>query len=338
MKNRFDSTLTVAVASPRAINVGSRELSIPARQKSDRCERWEAEPWNKVFILKRSACKMNQLSEALGVDEKSLSTIVYLFATIPLSLIYGRISSESLKHLFSIIATPLLYCSLFPSKGLLSIFLLSLFCFHLTKLVKSRNVGWIVFAISMTWLSSIHIGRYRGEGDWDHTSPAMVLVIKLSRYSWWYSDNLRKDAKFKGLSLIPFLGYIFFFGSFLVGPAFSVETYLEFTRQNTDRHWLAFAKKMGIAIAAMSTYLYFPTYNYDATLTPVFAAQPVLLKFWKFTAIGFISRLKFYLAWNLSEASCCLAGLPSLSNILFWKVEFPENPREMMNVLYFFYW
>ena len=66
----------------------------------------------------------------------------------------------------------------------------------------------------------------------------MVLVIKLTSFGWCLFDGTRPDTELSESqkqkkivdhpSLIEFAGYVFYFGGFLVGPAFEFSDYISF--------------------------------------------------------------------------------------------------------------
>ena len=72
----------------------------------------------------------------------------------------------------------------------------------------------------------------------EYTGPLMILVIKLSNYAWACYDGDKKGDKLtveqastaleKTPSIISYLGYVFFFGGFFIGPAFEFKDYNSF--------------------------------------------------------------------------------------------------------------
>jgi lysophospholipid acyltransferase len=76
----------------------------------------------------------------------------------------------------------------------------------------------------------------------DETSPMMVIVIKLTSFAWSVYDGTQdvsllseeqKHARIETMpSLLEFLGYIYFFPGFLVGPALEFTDYQKFIHQS----------------------------------------------------------------------------------------------------------
>ncbi len=74
----------------------------------------------------------------------------------------------------------------------------------------------------------------------DNTVPLMVLIIKLTSFAWCVHDGTIKESNLSPTqiqnkinefpSLLEYLGYVFYFPGFMVGPAFEFQAYRQFTR------------------------------------------------------------------------------------------------------------
>ncbi|KAJ1565227.1 lysophospholipid acyltransferase [Cladochytrium tenue] len=192
----------------------------------------------------------------------------------------------------------------------------------------------------------------------DHTVPMMVLVQKLTNFAWACYDGTRSDkeltpeqkaTEIRGWpSLLEFLGFVFYYPSFLVGPSIEYRAYQHFIRGTGDYRavvednlllaqggsgvdpskpggggrrvstWpsrlVATARAVGIALAmfALNQSLS-PSFNYERVAEdPTYAEYtgwPAWRRFLYCQVTGIVERAQFYVAWKLSEGACILAGM-----------------------------
>lgn len=140
---------------------------------------------------------MDEFARSRGIPPDTLKTGIVLLGNFPLCIIFNRIPREY-KHVFSIIASSLLFTLLFNPAGFLQLCALALTCYYLTKFLKSFSWGpVVVFVIAMGTLAGNHYYRQiylAGENDvMDHTSPMMVMVMKLTAFAWSCYDGTRPD-------------------------------------------------------------------------------------------------------------------------------------------------
>ena len=78
----------------------------------------------------------------------------------------------------------------------------------------------------------------------EYAGPLMILVIKLSNFSWACYDGTLKDDQLspeqaltalqKSPEILEFFGYVFFFGGFFIGPAFEFKDYHSYLHKKGD--------------------------------------------------------------------------------------------------------
>src|SRR4029434_4201926 len=96
----------------------------------------------------------------------------------------------------------------------------------------SRYMPWVGFVFLMGHMSMNHIARQAANSprSVDITGAQMGLVMKLSAFCWNVADGLlpaadlsdfQKDCRLTEVpNLLDYAGFVFFFPSLLVGPAF----------------------------------------------------------------------------------------------------------------------
>jgi lysophospholipid acyltransferase len=159
----------------------------------------------------------------------------------------------------------------------------------------------------------------------DHTAPMMVLVMKLSSFAWSCHDGLRptdelseyqrrfKIIEFPGL--MTFLGYIFYFPTFLIGPTFQFNDYQDFVLNKppfqdapTGSGPALFTMLMALVPLGVNLTL-MQNYGYIHMLRRGFMKKSFLVKLWYTYVAGFVHRCTFYAGWKLSEAASIWTGL-----------------------------
>jgi lysophospholipid acyltransferase len=216
----------------------------------------------------------------------------------------------------------------------------------------------------MGYLSASHIYRlYVDYLGWslDYTGPQMVLTLKLTAFAWSYYDGTRpKEELTKELyekrimqmpGLIEYFGWVYFFPSFLAGPAIELKHYTTFMEGKLfdEKYYkgeggsrlLATLKVLGITVCCGALTVVAGLFPPSYILTEAFRAEPIWLKFVRVYLHSGPSRGKYYVAWFLAEASCVSCGIaynpanPSgwdkLRNCYPLSVEFGTNFREIIN-------
>ncbi|KAG9307022.1 hypothetical protein G9A89_003073 [Geosiphon pyriformis] len=186
-----------------------------------------------------------QLSTLTGVPPDHLRLLIILLLAYPLAVIFKKLppQNQKVKHLFSISFAAFVFLEVFDlSRDFYMLFLSSLVCYAVSFYVQGIWGPRLVFLIAMGHLSISHIYRQLNlvsTDRYDLTGPQMVLVIKLVSFAFSVYDgkrpiqDLTPYQKRKRIIKIPpileFLGYMFFFGGVLVGPAFEFRDYNDFT-------------------------------------------------------------------------------------------------------------
>ncbi|CAB4445759.1 unnamed protein product [Rhizophagus irregularis] len=299
-----------------------------------------------------------------GVSTDHLKMIFTLLASYPVALIYKRLPhNPNLKHLFSIIIAIIVLFEVFDLSNAFYVMLGgSLISYAIIYFVKGVWGPRLVFLYALGHLSINHIYRQFNHityDKYDTTGPQMVLVIKLTSFAFNVFDGRRPNKeltpyqKSKAITSMPsileYLGYIFFFGGFMVGPAFEFMDYRQFTNmemfrvdEKTKNHlqlkplklvnehfnkksdnvtggpikyyvpngMIPAMCKLGFGIFFILCIVTFGNnYSVDWALSEEFKNTSFFNKLIYIQIASFCARLKYYIVWLLAEGACILSGL-----------------------------
>ncbi|KAI9478450.1 MAG: MBOAT, membrane-bound O-acyltransferase family-domain-containing protein [Benjaminiella poitrasii] len=286
-----------------------------------------------------------KLSDLLGgqVAPDHLKLAFAILSTYPSALIFKKIQSVSIKHLFSILYTS--YIMLFLLKlydGFIHVSAISILSFSLLKYLKDSysNIAWINFIFVMLSMSICHIGRQlkgiEGDTQLDYSGAMMIITIKLSSYGFSRMDGYSpRQATTKSTSsisthaekmkivneptLLQYFGWVFFFGGFLAGPSCEYMDYIHFVETPTPENqgtssvpsssWLPALRRLGKSLIFMAIIVSLGSrFNYFEALKPEWSYLPFWKKVLFIQLSGFLTRCKYYCIWYLSEGACILSG------------------------------
>lgn len=179
---------------------------------------------------------------------------------------------------------------------------------------------WIGFVFVTSHLSFTHLYPKFGGGL---GGVQMVLAIKLTSFCWNVYDGRRPARELsprqKELALpnvpplLDYSGYVLFFPTLFVGPAFDFAEY---------KHWLlrgqhtgadqvrmtAMKAACGVAWSFASTKVA-STYSSWILLSYQAMHRPIWRRVWHLYILAFSKRMKFYGYWSLTEGACILCGI-----------------------------
>lgn len=300
------------------------------------------------------------LSEFMNISPNAIIYAFFILSTYPLSLFYKKaIGYAFLKHLFSILIGTIMCYSIF-STGDMIIHLLvpSLLSVIISNYVNVKyKPDYIVFALCLLHLSALHIYRLLSSYQmWtvDISGVMMLLVIKLTSYS---CDVVKRrklnltvpDSQIQNSRDVPnsvefwieWLGYIFFFPSFLTGPTLSFEEYKNIANDCNDSSVLKdiqdeSEQKNSLLLALVSFVLLvigMRFFQASYLYSDVFYSHSFLAKIVIMYITLLLVRCKYYFAWSFSKASCIAAGVNIITatNVNIVKVETASNLRTILS-------
>lgn len=324
---------------------------------------------------------LNDLSVLTGgVPLDYLRLIITLLANYPAALFYKTIPHDkpNVKHLYSIMMSILVCFVIFDlSKAFYELLAISMISYFILYYVKNVWGHRLVVALVLLHLSINHIYRQVNSltyDQYDTTGPQMVLVIKLTSFAFNVYDGRRPAheltsyQKLKSVTKMPsileYLGFIFFFGGFMVGPAFEFMDYRQFTnmemfkidnnndnkaKNNTKKYYVpnGFVPSMGKLLFGLfwvvCTYLLGKKYDTDWILTKEYQSKSLFNRLLFIQISAFCARFKYYIVWLLAEGSCVLSGIgfngydgkgnakwDRVSNINVIAYETADNPKHLL--------
>ncbi|KTW27173.1 lysophospholipid acyltransferase [Pneumocystis jirovecii RU7] len=249
----------------------------------------------------------------------------------------GRMSF--VRNIFNIVISLVFLIMIFNLwYGVQTVLISTTFAYIIVQYVKGRFMPYVAFFFLMGHLSINHLYRQYGNIDQklDVTCVHMVLCMKLTAFVWNFYDGQQdeltltpkqKEYALKKLpSLLDFLGYVFFFPSFFVGPSFDLADYhrwlasgISASKENNlneyqkrliwnDRRYSVKKLFSGLFYLYMFQWMslrYSTTFVYEDQFFQMTCIQRFLYLY----LLAFTHRLKYYGIWKLAEGACVLSGL-----------------------------
>ncbi|KAJ2650456.1 Lysophospholipid acyltransferase [Coemansia sp. RSA 1250] len=262
-----------------------------------------------------------------------ISTVVAVLLSYALAHVFRRIPPQmsNAKHVYSIASTLLLFGAVQGQyAGLMHLAVGSVIVYGLIRLMRTRYMPYAVFLVAMLHMSYSHIRRQlneqrSGRVELDHTGAQMVFVIKVTSLAFCIYDGQQDKAKLSGYqrknaimqapSLLEFLGYVFFFPGFAVGPAFELATYRQMICLDDAKASGQLARRgyrklleglfwMAVYVVYSNTYTFAEMARREFYVQRTFASTALHL-----CITGVVVRAAYYTAWKMSEGACIVAGL-----------------------------
>ncbi|KAL8370412.1 hypothetical protein RB595_000677 [Gaeumannomyces hyphopodioides] len=319
------------------------------------------------------------LSGKIGAAPDDLKLVATFLLSYPLAGLLKRIpdSKPHHKNLFSIAIALFYLVGLFDLwSGLRTLFISSAGAYAIAKYLRgSPYMPWVGFLFLMGHMSANQLRRQFANSPQttDITGAQMVMVMKLSAFCWNVADgtlpddqlsDFQRDRVIRKLpSLLDYAGYVLFFPSLLVGPAFDYAEYRRWldtsmfdtpaavdpVKKAPTRKKRRIPRSATPAIMTMLTglgwtlaFVYLSSYYHTDLVTgPEYMRYSFLRRVFILHMFNFTARCKYYGAWSLAEGSCILAGLgyngvdpvtgkvawDRVQNIYPWGVESAQNTR-----------
>jgi lysophospholipid acyltransferase len=318
------------------------------------------------------------LSGLTGASVDELKLISSLLLSYPLAGLLKRIpdSKPYQKNLFSIAVSTFYLVGLFDLwDGVQTLLISSAGAYLIAKYVQGPFMPWIGFVFLMGHMSVNHIYRQMDAApqNVDITGAQMVLVMKLTAFCWNVQDgrlpekdlaDFQKERAIRTLpALLDFVGYVLFFPALFAGPAFDYidyQQYIETTmfqlppgtdpklapkvrkQRKIPRSGTPAAIKAATGIAWILVFLKASAYyNTEYVLSDDYMKYNFFRRVWILNMLGFVTRLKYYGVWTLTEGACILSGMGykgvdpktgrvnwnRLQNVNPWGIESAQNSR-----------
>ncbi|KAF2457104.1 MBOAT, membrane-bound O-acyltransferase family-domain-containing protein [Lineolata rhizophorae] len=321
------------------------------------------------------------ISGILGASTDELKLISSFLLSYPLSGILKRIPDGKpwQKNVF-IISVALFYLvGLFDLwDGLRTMIWSASGAYAISYYIEGPFMPWIGFGFLMGHLSVSHL--YRQFVDQPHsidiTGAQMVMVMKLSAFCWNVHDgrlpekDLSDHQKDRAIRAFPdaldYAGYVLFFPSLLVGPAFDFIDYRSYIstsmfvlppgtspssaptyrkKRKIPRSSIPSFTKAAQGLVWIFAFLKFSSwYNTEVMLSEEYMQYWFPRRVWILHMFGFTTRMKYYGVWSLTEGACIMSGIgyrgidaatkkpawDRLENVKPWNIEFAQNSHEYL--------
>ncbi|ODV80155.1 MBOAT-domain-containing protein [Suhomyces tanzawaensis NRRL Y-17324] len=286
-----------------------------------------------------------QLLGILDIDEANLKILICALLSFPFSFLFKRLPDRNytLKNVYNIAVSAFyVFGILNLYSGLMTLLILSLGCYFITRYLRTSSMPWVNFLFLMGHLAYNHVSeQFFNSYDptkIDITGAQMVLVMKLSAFGWNIHDGKQPVALLtpyarermlkKHPNILPYIGYVFFYASLLTGPAFDYADYDKFihstlfddvpedkrpgkTKRRIPRSGKESLRKTlqgffwAFLFANSSKYV-----SLDYVLSGKLVAEHnFFYRIFYLWILGFSHRLKYYTIWSIAEGSCILSGI-----------------------------
>lgn len=312
----------------------------------------------------------------LGASTDELKMITSFILSYPLAALLKRLpdNKPQVKNAFIVSVSLFYLVGLFDLwGGLLLVAFDAVVTYAIAAYVKGPYMPWIGFVFLMGHMSISHIERQRTDSpsNVDISGAQMVMVMKLNAFCWNVWDGkqdqsgLTEYQREKALKEMPdpfdYAAFVFFFPSFMAGPAFDFADYRKWLETSmfdvppgTDpakapptrkqrkipRSGAPATYKMITGLAWILAFLQMlGWYSSSVLLSDDYAQFSLPKRVWHLHMMSFVARMKYYGVWTLTEGACILAGIgykgvdpktgkadwSRLQNINPWGVEFAQN-------------
>ncbi|KAK0711165.1 MBOAT, membrane-bound O-acyltransferase family-domain-containing protein [Lasiosphaeris hirsuta] len=287
------------------------------------------------------------LSSIIGAGPDELKLVFTFLISYPLAGVLKRIpdARPAQKNLFLLGVSVFYLVGLFDLwDGLRTILFSALGTYAIAKFLRgSPYMPWVGFVFLMGHMSVNHIARLAANDPRvvDITGAQMVLIMKLSAFCWNVADgtlpdsdltDFQKDRRLRELpSLLDYAGYVFFFPSLMVGPAFDFADYrrwLDTTmfevlatvdptkkpptrrKRKIPRSGTPAMLKLVTGLAWTLLFIKLDSYfSPGVLLEPEYKEYSFIRRLLILHMVPLTARTKYYGVWTMTEGACILAGL-----------------------------
>lgn len=275
-----------------------------------------------------------------------MKLIFSFLLSYPLAGLLKRVpdSKPWAKNVFTIVVSLFYLLGLFDlGNGLIVLLINACGAYTIAKYVDGPMMPWINFVFLMGYMSVSHIYRQLLADPTvvDITGAQMVMVMRLTAFCWNVHDGqllekdlteYQRDRAIKQMpSLLNYFGFVFFFPSLMVGPAFDYNDYQRYVtttmfdlppgvdpskapptrkKRRIPRSGRPAMFKLVIGLVWILAFLqvaglYYPEYM----LAPEFMQHSFIYRVFVLHMVGLVTRMKYYGVWSLTEGACILSGI-----------------------------
>lgn len=258
--------------------------------------------------------------------------------------------TESSRHVFNIVVG--LYAGVFVfDVAVLHTLGSAAAVYALLHVAPRKSVGRIVLVSMLMYLVGVHYYREFQNPDLVWDAAQMILTLKLSSVAINYSDaslpaekktpTTLKNELLEIPGLVPYLGYVFFFPTYLAGPAFEYKDYVNWMKANRAAPISVHLRNFFVVVVSFIGFALSLDYPVERIDSPDFHPDASWIAQRLYMCVHvMLFRFRFYVAWSLAEAASALAGVGYVPETSKWNgitnndilcVELPTNIRVGIN-------
>ncbi|XP_012263118.2 lysophospholipid acyltransferase 5 [Athalia rosae] len=275
---------------------------------------------------------LNGLSTTLGVPEAAVKLLASIFLGFPLALIHRKAlygADSNLQHLFFIVSGTIIGYWNYDWDILHSAYALC-FTYLTLRILGGTNLSLIItFAVNMMYLLVGYYATSTEDYDIKWTMPHCVLTLRLIGLAFDVCDGKQKEEKLSSTqketalketpSFLEMAAFIYFPGSFLVGPQFSMKRYLKYVngelRDPDNSSELPSCVVPGL-LRALAGLGYIIAYQVgtmyvsdEYILDPEFSKVNYFKRWFLLGIWGRVNLYKYISCWLISEGVCMAFGI-----------------------------
>lgn len=321
------------------------------------------------------------LAGQLGASADELKQIFVFLISYPLAGLLKRLpdSKPWLKNVFNIATAVFFLVGLFDLwSGLLLVIFDAAGAYLIAAYIKGSYMPWVGFVFLMGHMSISHLYRQwaNSPSTTDITGAQMVMVMKLTAFCWNVFDGRQNPAELNEYQksrmliemphVLDYAGFVAFFPSLMAGPAFDFVDYYRWLntsmfdlpagvdpmkapptrkKRKIPRSGTPAMIKMATGLTWLMAFLQFSAYfNSGVVLSNDYIKMPFWKRVFHLHMLSFVTRMKYYGVWSLTEGACILSGIgyrgvdpktgkpdwSRLNNIRPAGVEFAQNSRDYL--------
>ncbi|KAF2766750.1 MBOAT-domain-containing protein [Teratosphaeria nubilosa] len=281
-----------------------------------------------------------------GASRDELKQIFVFLVSYPLAGLLKRVPDNKphLKNIFNISIAVFFLVGLFDLwSGLILVLFDAIGTYLIAAYVEGPYMPWIGFTFLMGHMSISHLYRQLANSPQviDITGTQMVMVMKLSAFCFNIWDGRQKESdlndaqKDRMLKTLPhpldYAGFVAFFPSLMAGPAFDYVDYERWLmttmfdlppgidplkaaptrkKRRIPRSGTPAIKKMAAGLIWLVCFLQFSNYfNPAVVLSKEYSTFWFPKKVFHLHMLNFVTRMKYYGIWTLTEGACILSGI-----------------------------
>lgn len=227
--------------------------------------------------------------------------------------------------------------------GLLTVFADAAATYLIAAYIKGPYMPWIGFIWLMGHMSVSHIYRHIADDPSviDITGAQMVLVMKLNAFCWNVWDGKQKESELNDSQkdrmltelpgLLDYAGFVVFFPSLHAGPAFDFVDYKRWLnttmfdlppgtdpvkapptrkKRRIPRSATPAMYKLLTGLGWILLFLQMSkSFNSAVILSDEYTTYNFPRRVFHLHMMSFVTRMKYYGVWSLTEGSCILSGI-----------------------------